>query len=134
MSLFSKVTRAVVTASSLLFATVTFAIAGDGLVVTELPAGGDITVPGDFPVYVPNKNEALFSGINSPQAITLTNTNRDATSVVRIYANHEKSVRTITLKPGSSAVYNFKSSKPVRVKVVSGDVRVRSLQPLKVQR
>lgn len=124
---------------ALLVSLVTFfgcatAFAVDGLNVSELPPGGDVTVPGDYPIFVNRAVDVLFSGLANPQSITLTSNVREGASVVRIYANHEQKVRTITLKPGSSAVYNFKTAKPVRLKVVSGDVRVKSIYPLKIQR
>ena len=106
----------------------------DALNVTDLPQGGDVTVPGDYPIYVPNATEVQFSGLSTPQAITFTNFQGTSVSIIRIYANHEQHVRTLALQPGMSAVYNFKNIHPVRVKVVSGDVRIRSMLPLKIQR
>lgn len=120
--------------STFFFACETYAVAGDGLVATELSPGGDITVPGEFPVYVPRAVEVLFSGLTTPQTITLSNENKGSETVVRIYGTHERSVRTIRLKPGTTAIYNFKGTKPVRLKAVNGDVKVKSLHPLKVQR
>lgn len=105
----------------------------DGLTVTELPAGGDVTVPGDYPIRVPSRTEVLLTGLSSPQSLTLTNQTRDVTTV-HIYAAHEKNVRRIKLQPGTSAVYSLKLERPVRVKVNGGDVRVNSILPLKVQR
>lgn len=109
------------------------ALAFDGLVVSDLPPGGDVTVPGDYPIMVPRRVDVMLTGVNNPQSITLTNTTPSA-SVVQIHAMHEHRVRTITIQPGTSAVYSFKNVRPVRVKVVSGDVRVNSIHPLKVQR
>ncbi len=105
----------------------------EGLVVTELPVGGDVIVPSEFPVKVPAKIDVSFSGVANPQALMFANAT-GATSVLKIAAEQDKNVRTITLKPGASAVYNFRGQTSVRVRVVSGDVRVSSLHPLKVQR
>jgi hypothetical protein len=105
----------------------------EGLVVSELPLGGDVTVPSEYPVKVPPKVEVVFSGVMNPQSMTLVNDN-GSESVVKVFAGREADGRLIKLRPGSSAVYSFKSSKPVRVRVVSGDVRVSSIHPLKVQR
>lgn len=118
---------------SFIFLSANAALAFDGLVVSELPPGGDVTVPGDYPIMVPKAVDVLFTGINNPQSITLTNTTAQ-TSVVQIYALHEKRSRTITIQPGTSAVYSFKNVRPVRVKVMNGDVKVSSIHPLKVQR
>jgi hypothetical protein len=104
-----------------------------GLNVTELPPGGDVTVPGDYPIQVPQRIDALFTGSSTPQTMTLTTQSRTG-SVVHIFAKHEKSVRKIRISPGSSAVYSLKQERPVRVKVIEGDVRVNSIMPLKVQR
>ena len=109
------------------------AAAFEGLVVSELPPGGDVTVPGDYPIMVPRRVDVLVSGISNPQSMSLTN-NTDQTSIVQIFAAHEKKVRVIRLQPGTSAVYSFKNVRPVRVKVTAGDVRISSIQPLKVQR
>lgn len=109
------------------------AFAFDGLVVTELPIGGDVTIPGDYPVVIPKSLDVLFQGISSPQSLNITNT-ASGGAVVKIFAQHEKQVRTINIQPGTSAVYSFKSSLPVRLKVISGDVKVSSIHPLKVQR
>ena len=109
------------------------ASAFEGLTITELPAGGDVTVPGDYPIRVPSRAEVLLTGLSSPQSLTLTNQTRDITTV-HIYAAHEKKVRRIQLQPGTSAVYSLKLERPVRVKVNGGDVRVNSILPLKVQR
>lgn len=116
-----------------MLATVPSALAFDGLTITELPAGGDVTVPGDYPIRVPSRTEVLLTGMSSPQSLTLTNQTRDITTV-HIYAKHEKNVRRIQLQPGTSAVYSLKQERPVRVKVNGGDVRVNSILPLKVQR
>jgi hypothetical protein len=111
----------------------TAAFGFEGLVVSELPLGGDVTVPSEYPVKVPPKVDVVFTGVMNPQSMTLVNEN-GSESVVKVFTNRESDVRLIKLRPGSSAVYSFKSSKPVRVRVVSGDVRVSSIHPLKVQR
>jgi hypothetical protein len=105
----------------------------EGLVITELPAGGDVTVPGDYPIRVPSRTEVLLTGLSSPQSMTLTNQTSDI-ATVHIFAKHEKNVRQIKLQPGTSAVYSLKLERPVRIKVNGGDVRVNSILPLKVQR
>lgn len=112
----------------------TQALAIDGLQISELPTGGDVTIPGDYPVYVPRSIDVVLTGMNAPQSMTLSSTSNQATSTVRIYSQQEKKVRTITIQPGTMAVYNFRDARPIRVKVVNGDVKIRSVQPLKVQR
>ena len=108
-------------------------VAFDGLVVSDLPVGGDVTVPSDYPIQIPPKMDVRLSGVADPQALVLANRTLNV-SVVRVASGSEKAARTITLKPGASAVYNFKSQNAVRLRVVSGDVRISSLHPLKVQR
>lgn len=110
------------------------AFAIEGLQISELPTGGDVTIPGDYPVYVPRSIDVVLTGMNTPQSMTLSSTSNQAASTVRIYSQKEKKVRTITIQPGSMAVYNFRDARPIRVKVVNGDVKIRSVQPLKVQR
>lgn len=110
------------------------ALAIDGLQISELPAGGDVTIPGDYPVYVPRMVDVVLTGMNAPQSMTLSSNTPQKSSTVRIYSTREKKVRTITIQPGSMAVYNFRDARPVRIKVVNGDVKIRSVQPLKVQR
>jgi hypothetical protein len=105
----------------------------DGLVVSDLPVGGDVTVPSDYPIQIPPKMDVRLSGVADPQALVLANRTLSV-SVVRVGSTSDKTTRTITLKPGASAVYNFKSQSAVRLRVVSGDVRISSLHPLKVQR
>ncbi len=105
----------------------------DGLVVSELPAGGDVTVPGDYPILIPTAVDVILFGLTTPQALTFTN-HSSASSTVRVFASHERKTRTINLKPGTSAVYNFRDIRPVRVRVTSGDVKVNSIHPLKIQR
>lgn len=109
------------------------AFAFDGLVVSELPVGGDVTVPSEFPVKVPAKMDVRFSGVVNPQALVFANST-GLTTIVKIASDQEKQARTITIKPGASTVYNFRNDSAVRVRVVSGDIRVSSLHPLKVQR
>ncbi len=109
------------------------ALGFDGLVVSELPVGGDVTVPSEFPIQVPSKMDVRFSGVSSPQALVLANSTA-ITSVVKIAAEKGNEARTIKLKPGTSAVYNFRAQNSVKLRVVSGDIRVSSLHPLKVQR
>jgi hypothetical protein len=108
-------------------------LAFNGLVVTELPPGGDVTIPGEYPIRVPMRAEVLLTGLSSPQSLTLTNQASEQ-ATIHIYATHEKNVRRIKLAPGSSAVYTLKQDKAVRVKVTGADVRVDSVLPLKVQR
>lgn len=105
----------------------------DGIIVSELPAGGDVTVPGQYPIQIPPAIEVLLSGMDAPQSITLSNKG-DSQSVVHIYAQHEKSKRTLNIKPGMSAVYNLKWGRPIRVRVESGKVDALSLAPIKIQR
>ena len=109
------------------------ALAFEGLVITELPAGGDVTIPGAYPIRVPGRTEVLLTGLSSPQSMTLSNQTREV-AIIQIFAKHEKGVRRIKLQPGASAVYSLKMEKPVRVKVIGGTVRVDSVLPLKVQR
>jgi hypothetical protein len=109
------------------------ALGFEGLVVSELPVGGDVTVPSEFPIQVPSKMDVRFSGVSTPQALVLANST-GTTSVVKIAAEKGIEARTIKLKPGTSAVYNFRSQNSVKLRVVSGDIRVSSLHPLKVQR
>jgi len=111
----------------------TSAFAFEGLVVTDLSPGGDVTVPGSYPIRVPRKVNVVFTGLSTPQTMTLTNQAQN-TSIVNIYSGTERAVRRIRLNPGTSAVYSLKIDKPVRVQVVEGDVRVNSILPLKVQR
>ena len=105
----------------------------EGLVITELPAGGDVTIPGAYPIRVPGRAEVLLTGLSSPQSMTLSNQTKEVANI-QILAKHEKAVRRIKLQPGTSAVYTLKLEKPVRVKVSGGDLRVDSVLPLKVQR
>lgn len=119
---------------ALLVSTTSYARSFNGLVVTELPPGGEVTVPGEYPIKVPLRQDVVFTGLMNPQAITFTNDRSPNVSEIKIYASHEKSVRTLRIPPGSTAIYNFKNLRPVRVKVTSGDVSVNSDQPLKIQR
>ena len=112
---------------------VAYAQAFDGLVASELPPGGDVTVPGEFSVLVPQEIDVLFSGNVQPQALTISNKG-SVNGEVKIFSNQERQVRTVKIGPGESAVYTFRNKKPVRMKVISGDIRVSSLQSLKVQR
>lgn len=105
----------------------------DGLVASELPPGGDVTVPGDYPIMVPGRVDVMVSGVSNPQSLSLTNTTAQ-TSTVQIFAQHERKVRTLRIQPGTSAVYSFKNVKPVRIKVTNGDIKLSSVHPLKVQR
>lgn len=120
--------------ASLVTLLTTPAFAIEGLQISELPSGGDVTIPGDYPVYIPRALDVVLTGMNTPQSMTLSATTSTASSTVRIYSQQEKKVRTITIQPGSMAVYNFRDARPIRVKVVNGDVKIRSVQPLKVQR
>lgn len=104
-----------------------------GIIVSELPAGGNVTVPGQYPIQIPPATEVLLSGMDAPQSITLSNKGKSQ-SVVHIYAQHEKSKRTLHIKPGMSAVYNLKWGRPIRVRVESGKVDALSLAPIKIQR
>jgi hypothetical protein len=110
----------------------TTALGFQGLVVSELPLGGDVTLPAEYPVSVPPKIDVEFSGVMNPQALVFAN-NAAGTSVLKI-ADQKQKQRTLKLKPGASVVYSFRNQTPVRVRVVSGDVRVSSLHPLKVAR
>lgn len=105
----------------------------NGIVVSDLPNGGDVTVPGQYPIRIPRNIEVLFSGMSTPQSITLANKSKEKT-VLHIYAQHEKNKRTIEIKPGTSAVYNLKWNKAVRLRVIEGSVEALSLEPLKIQR
>lgn len=122
-----------VLACSAIFMVSTTGFAFDGLVVSELPVGGDVTVPSEYPIQMSSKIDVKLSGVSDPQSIVFAN-RAAGVSVVRVEGSGEKKVRTISIKPGASTVYSFKSQSVVRVRVVSGDVRVSSLQPLKVQR
>jgi hypothetical protein len=105
----------------------------DGLLLSDLPLGGDVTVPGDFTIRVPNKMDVTFTSIRQPQTLTLHN-GTSSTSTFQIMSPLEKRTRTIKLQPGSSTIYSFKSEKPVRMKVISGELKVNSVHPLKIQR
>ena len=118
---------------SAIFIVSTAGYAFDGLVVSELPVGGDVTVPSEYPIQMSSKMDVKFSGVSDPQSIIFVN-RAAVNSVVKLEGNGEKRSRTITIKPGASTVYSFKNQSVVRVRVVSGDVRVSSLHPLKVQR
>lgn len=111
-----------------------YALAFEGLVATELPIGGDVTIPGQFPVLVQTSTEVVLTGHDLPQSIVLTNSDKKASSI-NLYAQKEKNTRKITLQPGSSKIYNLdKTTKSIRIRVTQGNIRVNSLQPLKVQR
>lgn len=105
----------------------------DGIIVSDLPRGGDVTVPGRYPIRIPPQTDVTLSGMQSPQAVTLSNTG-ESTSRVQIYAHHELNTRTISIQPGTSAVYNFKKQRPIRVRVLDGKVEATSLEPVKIQR
>ena len=105
----------------------------DGIIVSDLPRGGDVTVPGRYPIRIPPQTDVTLSGMQSPQAVTLSNTG-DSTSRIQIYAHHELNTRTISIQPGTSAVYNFKKQRPIRVRVLDGKVEATSLEPVKIQR
>jgi hypothetical protein len=105
----------------------------EGITVSDLPRGGDVTVPGRYPIHIPTQLEVLLSGMQTPQAVTLVNKTKE-TSRVQIFAQHESSTRTLAIQPGTSAVYNFKSRRPIRVKVLSGSIEASSLDPVKIQR
>lgn len=109
------------------------ALAYDGIVVSDLPKGGDVTVPGRYPIQIPEATEVLLSGMQNPQAVTLSNKGMNS-SQVQIYAQHESQSRTIVIEPGTSTVYNFKKLRPIRVKVLTGKVEASSLNPVKIQR
>lgn len=104
-----------------------------GLVVSELPLGGDVTVPGTYPIAVPPNLDVVFSGVESHQTITITNPARSQ-ATVKIYASHESKVRMLKLKAGTSAIYHLLNRKPVRLRVIEGEANVSSLDPLKIQR
>lgn len=108
-------------------------LAYDGILVSDLPAGGDVTVPGQYPIRIPPRTEVLLSGMETPQSITFINKGKSR-SQVQIFAQHEKKKRTITIQPGTSVVYNFKWRKPIRLKVLAGRVDALSLSPVKIQR
>jgi hypothetical protein len=109
------------------------ALAIDGILVSDLPLGGDVTVPGRYLIHIPQQTEVQLSGMQSPQAVTLVNKG-SAVSRVQIFAQHESATRTISIKPGTSTVYNFKARRPIRLKVLSGTVEATSLDPVKIQR
>lgn len=105
----------------------------DGLVASELPPGGDVTVPGEYSISVPPSLDVVFTGMESFQALNLMN--RDGKKVtVRIYSTKETKVRLIHLNPGTSAVYRIIEKAPVRMRVAEGSVVVSSRDPLKIQR
>lgn len=106
----------------------------DGLNIGELPIGGDVTIPGNYPVYLPQKMEVILTGMNSPQAMTLNSTTLQKSSTIQIFSQLEKKVRAITVKPGAIVIYNFRNKKPVRLRVIDGNIKLFSAQPLKVQR
>lgn len=109
------------------------ALSYNGIIVSDLPAGGDVTVPGQYPIQIPPAIEVLLSGLEAPQSITFSNKG-DTHSVLHIYAQHEKKKRTLQIKPGMSAVYNLKWGKPIRLRVEFGKVDAISLAPIKIQR
>lgn len=105
-------------------------LALDGINIAELPIGGNVTVPGDFPVIVRKAHEAQLQSVSNPQSLQFNSTSG---GIVHLSANHEKKLRVLNVKPGVATVYSFKSALPIRVKVVSGEVRISSVSPLKVQ-
>ena len=131
----TKMTRLTMTAAALglggLVATQAWAI--EGIEVSDLPRGGDVTVPGRYPIHITPETEVLLSGVQSPQAVTLVNRSKAMTRV-QIFAQHETTTRTISIQPGTSTIYNFKARKPIRVRVLSGAVEASSLDPVKIQR
>ena len=109
------------------------ALAYNGIIVSDLPRGGNVTVPGRYPILIPPQTEVLISGLNSPQAVTITNSG-EAVSRVQIFAMHETKTRTLAIQPGTSTVYNFNKMKPIRVKVLDGKIEISSLDPVRIQR
>lgn len=109
------------------------ALAFQGLVVSEVVPGGDVTVPGEYPVLVPREMEAYFSSMASPQVLTLTNRTQ-APSVVRIQVGQGEAPRTLRIGPGNAAVFNSRGAKPIQLRAVTGDIQVNSLTPLTMRR
>ena len=109
------------------------AYAAPGLQIDELPRGGNVTIPGDFPVKVPNRFELVVTGFSSPQSIVLSN-DSGTESVVHIFSRFEQKPRKLRIPIGSTAVYSLRQEKPVRVRVLQGNVRINSMYPLRVER
>jgi hypothetical protein len=108
-------------------------LAVDGLRISELPLGSEVVIPGDYFVLASKNQETILSGMQYPQAVVLTpSTSKE--SVVQVFSKTEKRTREYRLKTGTSAVYNLKNNQPVRFKCLSGDVKFKSLYPIKVQR
>ena len=110
-----------------------FAQGFDGFMVTELPKGGDVTVPGEVRIKVPSRTAVMFSSSERPQTITLSGGARQSAQVTILGAT-DKRPRVIKMAPGASAVYGFKNNKPIKMLVESGEIEVTSLWPLKIQR
>jgi len=104
-----------------------------GLVVSDVSRGGDVTVPGEYPVLVPREMEAYFSSMDNPQILTLTN-KTSSHSVVRIQMGKGEPPRTLHIAPGNAAVFNARGVKPIQLRAVTGDILVNSLSPLTVRR
>jgi hypothetical protein len=105
----------------------------EGLRISELPVGSEVVIPGDYAVFANQNQDAVLSGMQYPQAVTLSPVDSKP-SIVQVFSKDEKRIRELKLKPGTNTIYNFKTSQPVRFKCLQGSVKFRSLYPVKVQR
>jgi hypothetical protein len=118
--------------SALLFVSSSQASAFYGLDVNELPRGGDVTVPGDYPIMVRRKGAIQLSGQTETLTLNLLNANAKQ-AIIQIASPTEKKARILKLNPGLPTIYTAKNSKEITLRVTDGDVTITSMQPLKVQ-
>jgi hypothetical protein len=79
------------------------ALGVDGLKIAELPLGSEVVIPGDFSVFAHKNQDTILTGMQYPQAITISSADSKP-SVVQVFSKDEKRIRELQLKPGTNTI------------------------------